>query len=389
MLGGEGRGYHRTGGDSIMPRKPRRRSWGSIREVTRGKKYVLRWVENTRDGRVRRCETFYGTYREANKRLDEIHVMHGDDRPVPTIGQVYELWYLPDLERRVAMGKAKSSTAATYQNIWANHVRPAWGNTPVDSVHPADVQEWLLSLPKTTAVTAISVVRAVMDIAVRYELTDRNRFREKYTMPSDAMRTRSRGTYSLGEADEVLSKLEGNRIEGAYIAACFGSCRTGESLGIRADEVELVDIDGLDMCAVHIVRRAGNRNEVLSDGDLKNAQSVRHIIVPGAYARRLNEVAEKRRRDGYTWLTSAPDGLPMGTDLLNREWRMSCPGEYIPFANLRNSWRTFAQLEWGIDWDTLEKLMGHTLPGVSGKHYVRPSVEQLCARFAELYRGTR
>lgn len=57
----------------------------------------------------------------------------------------------------------------------------------------------------------------------------------------------------------------------------------------------------------------------------------------------------------------------------------------IPFANLRNSWRTFAQFEWGVGYDTLELLMGHKLPGVTGQHYLRPSTEQLAEDFAAAY----
>ena len=35
--------------------------------------------------------------------------------------------------------------------------------------------------------------------------------------------------------------------------------------------------------------------------------------------------------------------------------RMEAPrgSDHIPFANLRNSWRTFAQAEWGVDYDVL------------------------------------
>lgn len=57
----------------------------------------------------------------------------------------------------------------------------------------------------------------------------------------------------------------------------------------------------------------------------------------------------------------------------------------IPFASLRNSWRTFAQFEWGVGYDTLELLMGHKLPGVTGQHYLRPSTEQLAEDFAAAY----
>ena len=48
-----------------MTRKQRRRAWGSITEAKRGKKYILRWQENTPCGRKRKTKTVYGTYREA------------------------------------------------------------------------------------------------------------------------------------------------------------------------------------------------------------------------------------------------------------------------------------------------------------------------------------
>lgn len=30
-----------------------------------------------------------------------------------------------------------------------------------------------------------------------------------------------------------------------------------------------------------------------------------------------------------------------------------------------------------MPWDLMEMLMGHSLPGVSGRHYIRPSREQV------------
>ena len=88
-----------------MPRRNRRRAWGSIDSVIPNKKYVLRWMENTPDGRRRRCETFYGTYREADLRLAQIRIERAADKPVPTIGEAYKTWYLPELERRVSDAK--------------------------------------------------------------------------------------------------------------------------------------------------------------------------------------------------------------------------------------------------------------------------------------------
>lgn len=83
-----------------MPRKARRRAWGSVTEAARGKKYVLRWVENTPQGRRRRSRTVYGTYREACSELAKIQATRCDERAMPTVGQLYEARYLPWLERK-------------------------------------------------------------------------------------------------------------------------------------------------------------------------------------------------------------------------------------------------------------------------------------------------
>lgn len=84
-----------TEGGFIMPRKARRRAWGSVTEAARGKKYVLRWVENTPQGRRRRSRTVYGTYREACSELAKIQATRCDERAMPTVGQLYEARYLP------------------------------------------------------------------------------------------------------------------------------------------------------------------------------------------------------------------------------------------------------------------------------------------------------
>ena len=75
----------------------------------------------------------------------------------------------------------------------------------------------------------------------------------------------------------------------------------------------------------------------------------------------------------------------MNVGMLFDEWTRLAGADKIPFANLRNSWRTFAQAEWRIDYDVLEMLMGHALPGVTGRHYLRMSVAQVVDVFAADY----
>ena len=50
--------------------------------------------------------------------------------------------------------------------------------------------------------------------------------------------------------------------------------------------------------------------------------------------------------------------------------------KYIPFRNLRNSWRTIMRWELGIDSDYVEKMMGHAGKNVGEIHYDRPQWRQ-------------
>ena len=365
-----------------MPRKQRRRSWGSITEAGRGK-YVLRWVENTPDGRKRKSHTFYGTYKEADAELARIRVRVGDDAPVPTVGQVHRMWWWPAVLAKAEAGKLKPNTVDAYRRAWANDCAPKWGRVPVDSVRPVEVQAWLSSMPLGAARAALAVLRQCVDYAVQYEVVPSNKFRIAYELPA-AGASRIADVYDLARARAMLSTVRGSRIEAAYILACFGSCRTGESLAARVDETRFAEVHGVPLALVPIVRRMEHTGRAPVD-DLKTEHSRRTVIVPGEYAERLHEIADDCAAFGTPWFADFGDGRPMNVAALGREWKRLAAADYVPFANLRNSWRTFAQAEWRVDYDVLEVLMGHILPGVTGRHYLRMSTDQLADQFAAAY----
>lgn len=361
-----------------MPRKARRRSWGSITEVIRGKKYVLRWVENTTVGRKRKTETFWGTYREADERLAEIRLMHKVDRPTMTFGEVARKWYIPWLEENVRSGKTKAGSAERYLHSLEKTILPRWSDVPIDSIKPLEVQEWLNGLTNPLAKIAIVVCRKAMDFPVIYEVVDVNKFRSQYEMPSQKSRSVSKDNYDLAKATEVFDRLHGSLIEPSFILSCFGSARVGESLAVKRSEVKRVECRGIEFAVVPIVRRMKSDGGCVSDdGDLKTSSSMRTLVIPPPFGTRLLEIAESGIVDGSEWLSPSRDGTPMRMSQLTYYWKAATVGDHIPLKNLRSSWRTFAQYEWGIDYDTCEVLMGHSLGGVTGRHYLRPTEDQL------------
>lgn len=232
-----------------MPRKARRRAWGSVTEMTRGKKYVLRWVENTPSGRKRRSRTVYGTYREACNELAKIQATRCDERAMPTVGQLYESRYLPWLERKY--DGSESGTPKNYQRAWKNYCAPRWGGVPIDQVKPLDVQEWLDGLAFGNAYNSMIVMRRTLDFAVNLEQIPSNPFRREYEMPRKTPR-RSKDVYTLEQAEAMLARIEGMPYEAAYILAAFGGCRTGESLGVRVEDVREIQAGGMRFAAASI-----------------------------------------------------------------------------------------------------------------------------------------
>lgn len=143
-----------------MPRKTRRRAWGPVTEATRGKKYVLRRIENTPDGQKRKSKTVYGTYREACNALAKIQVTKADDRPMPTIGQADEAWWIPWANRK--WNSPDKGTRRLYERAWKNYCKDRWSHVPLDQVRPLDVQGWLFDIPKSTAKIALGVLRRMV-----------------------------------------------------------------------------------------------------------------------------------------------------------------------------------------------------------------------------------
>lgn len=376
-----------------MPRKKQRRSWGSVTEVKRGKKYVLRWLETTPEGRKRKTETVYGTYREACNRLDAIHadvMTRGDDRRVMTIGEVAEKWWLPEVEERLESGDIKPATAKLYTQAWSAYVKPRWGNTPCDKVRQVDVQDWVSAMTKSLAKIAIVVAQRIMDIAVLREEADANRFRAKYRMPTTG-ETRSKDVLTEDEAGIVLARLLGSTLEAPFILACFGGCRVAESLAVAVDDVSFERKGGELFAIVAVRRQASARNgQPREIGDMKNRQSNRATVIPPPYSERLNEIYDTRIAEGSRWIADRGDGEAYSCVKASAEWKarwreVGIPGKKVNLQNLRPSWRTMAEVTWKVNDRLLELMMGHTLPGVTGKHYMRQDGETLADAFADGY----
>ena len=111
---------------------------------------------------------------------------------------------------------------------------------------------------------------------------------------------------------DILGRLHGTSLEAPFIMACFGSCHSGEPLGICTDEVLPFAAESTTLVTVDLVRQMEQAGiEPTADGVLKTRKSMRTVVVLPDAAGRLLEIAGERRAAGSEWLADRGDGMPM------------------------------------------------------------------------------
>lgn len=363
-----------------MPRRKKRSAWASIAQVDARTWRIRFWAEGP-DGYRRRSKTVRGTRKDAETARAQLMLEHGEDAPCPTVGEAWERWALPTFQQRREDDTLAASTVAQYMSTWSHDVQPTWGDVPLDHVRPLGIQQWISGLKLSTARTALVVLSAVMDYAVRYELIEHNPTKEKYLMPSPATTTRqTTEIWTLDELRDVWRGVRGEWYEPAFLLAAFGGCRVGESMGALASDVELRDVEGVPIALVRIERQVTQRGGV--SGRLKNPQSRRTVAVAGRAALRLHELAQACGEPSW-FLTHDGVGGHSRQDVLNRSWKAL--GDGRPFRNLRNSWQTWMRWTAKVPPHYIEPMMGHVLPGVTGAHYDRPTSDMFAEVMSTAY----
>lgn len=374
-----------------MPRR-KRSTFGTIEKRGRDH-WTIKWWE-TRDGvHRRRSRVVWGTRREAERELAKIRAgLDETDRGSQllaarvTVGEAYERWWLPDAEQRLQDGRLAKKTFAQLGSTWRLRVS-RWAEVPCSAVRPLDIQQWLDPMTKKPASDALALLRQILDFATTYEVVRENVARRPYRMPQGHT-VRTDGAYTLAELDQIADAASGAVTEAALILGMFASCRTGECLGPRLQECSLVESHGLQLVVVDIVRQVKSDASLSADGQLKNRQSVRPVVVPPPWSHRLWELVCDKRASGDTWLSDDGMGHPCSQNLMRREWARAVEGAGVAPRQLRaarRSWETYMRWDMGVSPDRVEVMMGHALPGVTGAHYDKPTATMFVETVGEAF----
>lgn len=361
-----------------------RSSFGSNTAYTKGKRRIRYWADK-HDGRgYRRCsEIVKGTKRDADKVLALRQIEHGKDKPTPTLSQCYELYYLPWLELRY---KNESISRNTYKNIksrWDAHIAPKLGSMLITDIRPSIVQQFILTVPAGVASKTLGILHQIFDRTLFNDVEVPN-IKMKYELPPHTKTKAGTGSYTLDELRQIWNVLYNTDIEVPFLLQAFGSCRVGESLGVKVEEVEY---DTTNKCAViEIQRQLENRSAIPTDGKLKTPQSHRYIVLCGKVGERIRNIAALRAEAGFVWLCGQETPITQWTYL--RKFKKLVSSASLPAyppTTLRPSWQTIAKYTLKIEPNVIERLMGHLAQGVTGQHYDRPKKEHYVSAVVEAY----
>lgn len=372
------------GGDArkIRPKETRERSdWGCIQKIG-ADAYRIRYTRWERGRRVRKSKTMRGaTLREVKAERDRLRARYDtapDHVPVPTYGQCWQEWYLPQLDQRVEEGELSPRTRTLYANAWRHHVSDRYAGTQMDEISPDDFSEFMHSMTDSNARISRILVKNLVGCAKAHGVKgldhiDYLKGKGEAWRKDPAKREDGSAVYTREEMDALLRSVRNSVLEVPCILMACGSCRVGEACGALLSDCREVVHGGRLYMVVDIDKQLGERGRTTCPPKTKD--SVRPVVIAEPWSLRLKEVADAKRADGLVWLNDDGTGRPVARCMVSHWWRKRADGRgvrYLPMTKLRNSWATWLLWDVKIERWKVDKMMGHAGSDVLAAHYDKP-----------------
>lgn len=287
------------------------RSWGSIR-ATRNGRFQARFPDPTKDGLLSACGTF-STYEEAESALEEkkreLESTPVEPQPAAESLSCYATGWLA---HRTGLAPR---TRALYAQELRDHLLPALGNHPIDSVTPELVREWYAGLHGAHPVAAAKCYRLLRQIfgqAVDDAVIDRNPCRIKGGGVEHSPERPIIGVEDIRQLVEAAPQ----HFRMVVLCASWMTLRRGEILGLKRGDFDL------EAGTLRIVRTIGNLNGKEIVGSPKSKAGARTLTIPAAI---IPAIAEHLSRfvsdDADSWVVVGEKGNRLTIEMTGRLWR--------------------------------------------------------------------
>ena len=207
------------------------------------------------------------------------------------------------MEDKLKHSELRASTYTMYKRYWDCHVKPAFGNLPVSAIKPADIQEWLLGLKKSSAHKVLMLLKQVLDKCVMFETIQANPAAVSFRMPT-TVTERNKEVFALRDLLKAIEAAKGTPAYYIAVLCGIGSCRVGEAMGVKAEDIKPYVYKGKTLAVIELQLQYSASNTV--EDILKTGNSKRPVIIPEPWSKEFLEA----KVDG--WLIKA-----MGSPSLN------------------------------------------------------------------------
>lgn len=346
-----------------------------------------RWqvhVRHTDEHDVSHRTTVYGrTPTEARKKAKTVRERLGNSLPAKdareTVSAFTETWIVSAL----AASDRKRNTKVLYAGVARKHILGSrLGGTGLDRVRPMHVESWIVELrakglSESTVRTAYTILRAVLDTAVRDGALGVN--------PAAAIKrpkvTSKEAAYlTVEQVRTLLAAADGSRYRPVFRLLVNTGLRRGEALALRWADV---DFDG------RLLRVRGTLARV--DGDLvvtevKTAKSNRVIHMTPTTEATLKSVkvsqSTERLRAGSVWtqtgyVFTTETGQPCDPRNALRALKAAANKAELPGVGLHTLRHSAASvmLSSGVPLKVVSEVLGHASIAITGDVYGHVSPE--------------
>lgn len=352
--------------------------WLELKSRKRGAPvWVFRYREAKADGsrKIRSVKigtsTQYTTETEARQAsmslLLSINADQTEDVPV-LFSSVIERYLSEELPQR-------HSTASRYQSWIHNHIKPKWNNSPIETIKPLAVEQWLRDIdlaPKSKGHLK-NLMRLLFNCAMRWELIPYQHNPMSLVRVRDASkRMREPVVLTVPQFRQVLGHVPEPYRTMCIVAACLG-LRISEVLGLRWGDFNWEKNQVQIRCSwvYGIV------------GEPKTQGSKKQLPLDSALTRVLvehrNRLPAALQESGWVF-PSKRTGMPSHPWSAQRRWLLRA-GEKVGVGRI--GWHTFRHTystllnEYGTDAKVQQELLRHADIRTTMNIYTRAVPERL------------
>ncbi len=313
-----------------------------------------KWQARYRDDRGKQCKKSFDRHADARRFLAKVTTdlatgAYVDQRGGRTLFREYaESWRLAQVHR--------PTTVAQVETHLRNHVLPSFGDRPLASVRPSEIQAWVRGRENHLAPATIEVVYSFVSSIFRAAVKDR-------LIPTspciDIKLPKIEPKRIEPMATEQVESLIGampERYRALVILGAGTGLRQGEAFGLTVDRVSFLkrtlEVDR------QLIQVKGSQPSL---AQLKTPASYRTIPLPAVVVEALaSHLARFPAIDGYVFTDGA--GLPIKRTRFSEVWRPACQRAGLPdeitFHDLRHYYASLL-IHHGESVKVVQKRLGH------------------------------